>query len=135
MKLSELEATTRDAAAKFHFGCGRWANYDASPKLRAQRLRIIGPTAVSQYSFLCTASHEYRVLKFPLVTTPITIGDRVWITADVFVAPGVTIGDGAVITARSSVFNDIAPWMVAAGNPAVPVKPREWRGKSGDEGA
>jgi len=61
----------------------------------------------------------------PLMTAPITIGDWVWITADVFVGPGVTIGDGAVVTARSSVFSDIPPWMVAKGNPAAPVKARK----------
>lgn len=81
-------------------------------------------STVSQYSFLCTASHDYTDPNMPLVTAPIDIGDRVWITADVFVAPGVSIGDGAVITARSSVFHDIPAWTVAAGNPAKPIKPR-----------
>ena len=74
-------------------------------------------TTVSQYSFLCTASHDYTDPAMPLTTAPIILGD-------VFVAPGVTIGDGAVITARSSVFHDIEPWIVAAGNPARPVKAR-----------
>jgi len=60
----------------------------------------------------------------PLITAPITIGNRVWVTADVFVAPGVSIGDGAVITARSSVFNDVPEWMIVRGNPAKPVKKR-----------
>jgi putative colanic acid biosynthesis acetyltransferase WcaF len=87
----------------------------------------IGPHAtVSQYSFLCTASHDYRDPAMPLVTAPITVGERAWIAADVFVAPGVTIGDGAVVTARSSVFSDIASWTVAAGNPAKSVKQREF---------
>lgn len=62
----------------------------------------------------------------PLITAPIIIGEQVWITADVFVGPGVTIGDGAVVTARSSVFNDLPPWMVARGNPAVPIKTRRY---------
>lgn len=62
----------------------------------------------------------------PLVAAPITIGERVWITADVFVGPGVTIGDGAVVTARSSVFSDLPPWMVSRGNPAVPVRDRQF---------
>ncbi|ACF42875.1 LbetaH domain-containing protein [Pelodictyon phaeoclathratiforme] len=82
-------------------------------------------STVSQYSFLCSASHDYTLDAMPLVTAPITIGERVWITADVFVGPGVTIGDGAVVTARSSVFRDLPPWMVACGNPAVPVKKRK----------
>lgn len=89
-------------------------------------IRIGAYSTVSQYSFLCTASHDYRQANMPLVTAPITIGDRVWITADVFVGPGVTIGDGAVITARSSVFDDIPAWAVARGSPAAPVKSREW---------
>lgn len=88
------------------------------------KIHIGAYSTVSQYSFLCTASHDYTKASMPLVTAPITIGERVWITADVFVGPGVTIGDGAVVTTRSSVFNDLPPWMVARGNPAVPLKLR-----------
>lgn len=91
------------------------------------KIRIGAHTTVSQYSFLCTASHDYESPGMPLVSAPITLGDRVWITADVFVGPGVTIGDGAVVTARSSVFRDIPPWMVAKGNPAIPVRARNLR--------
>ena len=83
-------------------------------------------TTVSQYSFLCTASHDYSKASMPLVTAPISIGDYAWITADVFVGPGVSIGDGAVITTRSTVFTDIPAWVVARGTPATPVKPRKF---------
>lgn len=93
------------------------------------KITIGAHSTVSQYSFLCTASHDYTDRAMPLVTAPIIIGERTWITADVFVGPGVTIGDGAVVTARSSVFSDIPPWMVARGNPAVPVKRREYKGE------
>lgn len=88
------------------------------------KIRIGAHSTVSQYSFLCTASHDYTQLAMPLVAAPITLGERVWITADVFVGPGVTIGDGAVVTARSTVLGDVPPWTVAQGNPAVPVKRR-----------
>lgn len=97
-------------------------------------IRIGAHSTVSQYSFLCTASHDYTQAAMPLVTAPITIGKRVWITADVFIGPGVTIGDGAVITARSSVFTDIPPWVVARGNPAAPVKARVVQGEKPKEG-
>jgi len=90
------------------------------------KIRIGAHATVSQYSFLCTASHDYKYPAMPLVTAPITIGERAWIAADVFVAPGVTIGDGAVVTARSSVFSDIESWTVAAGNPATWVKKRKF---------
>jgi putative colanic acid biosynthesis acetyltransferase WcaF len=88
------------------------------------RITLGAQTTVSQYNFLCTASHNYTDPAMPLTAAPITLGNQIWITADVFIAPGVTIGDGAVITARSSVFHDIEPWIVASGNPAQPVKSR-----------
>lgn len=91
------------------------------------RIKLGAYATVSQYSFLCTASHDYSDPAMPLVTAPISICERAWVTADVFVAPGVTIGEGAVITARSSVFSDIEPWIVASGNPAKSVKKRTWK--------
>lgn len=93
------------------------------------KIRIGAYSTVSQYSFLCSASHDFTKAEMPLVTAPINIGGYVWITADVFVGPGVTIGDGAVVTARSSVFGDVPPWMVVRGNPAVPVKLRKFDGR------
>jgi len=84
-------------------------------------------STVSQYSFLCAASHDYEDPRMPLVTSPITIGDQVWVCADVFVAPGVRVGQGAVVGARSSVFKDIPPWTVAGGSPAKVIKQRTLR--------
>ena len=63
----------------------------------------------------------------PLITAPISIGERARVTADVFAAPGVSIGEGSVILARSSVFQSIDPWIVATGNPAKFIKPRTLR--------
>jgi len=62
----------------------------------------------------------------PLVMSPIVIEDQVWICADVFVAPGVTIGQGAVVGARASVFDNVRPWTIVGGNPCRPIKPREF---------
>jgi putative colanic acid biosynthesis acetyltransferase WcaF len=60
----------------------------------------------------------------PLITAPIVVEARAWIAADVFIAPGVTIGEGAVVGARSSVFTNVAPWTVVAGNPTRIIKKR-----------
>jgi acetyltransferase-like isoleucine patch superfamily enzyme len=49
---------------------------------------------------------------------PIHIGDNVWIGFDVCVLPGVTIGEGAIIGARSVVVEDVVPYTIVAGNPA-----------------
>lgn len=94
------------------------------------KIRIGAHSTISQYSFLCTASHDYTQASMPLVTAPITIGEGVWITADVFVGPGVSIGDGAVVTSRSSVFNDLPSWQIASGNPAVAYKHRQYDGRT-----
>jgi acetyltransferase-like isoleucine patch superfamily enzyme len=53
---------------------------------------------------------------------PVAIGNNVWIGFGAVIMPGVTIGDGAVIGCKSVVFDDVAPYTVAAGNPARPVK-------------
>jgi putative colanic acid biosynthesis acetyltransferase WcaF len=79
---------------------------------------------VSQYSLLCAATHDIRSLRLPLIAKPIEVGDFAWVCADVFVGPGVVIGEGAVVGARSSVYSDVAPWTVVAGNPGRFLKKR-----------
>lgn len=87
---------------------------------------IIGRHAtVSQYSFLCTASHDYNKADMPLVVAPIIISEWAWVTADVFVSPGVTVGEGAVVAARSTVTQDVQPWTVVAGAPAKLINLRD----------
>lgn len=89
---------------------------------------VIGRSAtVSQYSFLCTASHDYDRPDLPIVSAPITLEEYAWVTADVFVGPGVTIGRGAVVGARSTVTRDVPPWTIVAGNPARSIGERDSR--------
>jgi putative colanic acid biosynthesis acetyltransferase WcaF len=77
---------------------------------------------VSQYSFLCTASHDYRLPNKPMTTAPIIIGQRAWVAADAFIGPGVSIGEGAIVGARACVFRDVDPWTVVGGNPAKVIR-------------
>lgn len=79
---------------------------------------------VSQKSYLCTASHDVMKSCFPLITAPIVINEQSWLGASVFIGMGVTIGDGAVIGATSSVFKNVEPWTVVGGNPARVLKKR-----------
>lgn len=83
-------------------------------------------SSVSQYAHLCAGTHETNTRRMLLLRPPITIGDYVWIATDVFVGPGVTIGDGTLVGARSSVFSDLPPGVVAVGSPARPIRPREF---------
>ena len=81
-------------------------------------------TVVSQFTYLCTGSHDYERPDMPLTFAPIDIGSECWVAADVFVGPGVTISDGAVVGARSVVVRSVPAWTVAAGHPARPIKAR-----------
>lgn len=52
------------------------------------------------------------------------IGNDVWIGMDAVVMPGVTIGDGAIVSARSVVVKDVEPYTIVGGNPARALKKR-----------
>lgn len=53
---------------------------------------------------------------------PITIGENVWLGANVVVCPGVTIGRNTVVGAGSVVLRDLPDHVVAAGSPAVVIR-------------
>jgi putative colanic acid biosynthesis acetyltransferase WcaF len=89
-------------------------------------IRIGRRSFVSQYAHLCAGSHDHTRLDYPLLREPITIGEDCWIAADAFVAMGVTVGDRAVLGARASAFADLPSDMIAVGNPAKPIKRREF---------
>jgi acetyltransferase-like isoleucine patch superfamily enzyme/glycosyltransferase involved in cell wall biosynthesis len=82
-------------------------------------------SVISQYAHICAGTHDHTVRSFPLMTPPIVIGDEVWVAADAFVGPGVSIGDRTVLGARASAFTDLPSDVVAVGNPAKPIKPRQ----------
>ncbi|MGY5451692.1 WcaF family extracellular polysaccharide biosynthesis acetyltransferase [Agarivorans sp. MS3-6] len=91
-------------------------------------ITIDSHAVVSQRSYLCTGTHLYDDPKFTLVSAPIHVKSQAWVATDCFISPGVTIGEGAVIGARSSVFKDMPDGMICAGSPAKPVKPRLMKG-------
>jgi putative colanic acid biosynthesis acetyltransferase WcaF len=88
----------------------------------------IGHDAViSQRSYICTGSHDHRSPAFDIYAQPIVIQDQVWLAADCFVYPGVTVGQGAVVAARSTVIDDVEPYSIYAGSPATRRGPRTMR--------
>jgi putative colanic acid biosynthesis acetyltransferase WcaF len=84
--------------------------------------------SISHRCSLCAGNHDYAKPDFPYVLDPrktrIYVEDEAWLANDVFVGPGVTIGRGAVVGARSSVFGSLPPMMICYGNPARAQKPR-----------
>ena len=52
------------------------------------------------------------------------IGNDVWLGYEALVMPGVRIGDGAIVAARSVVTSDVEPYTIVGGNPARPLRER-----------
>lgn len=57
-----------------------------------------------------------------LVSSPVTIGDRVWLGENVCILSGVRIGNGCIIGANSVVTKSIPDNTIAVGSPAKPIK-------------
>lgn len=87
-------------------------------------VRIGTHTTVSQGTYLCAGSHDYTQPDLPLTRPPITLGNGVWVAAQAFIGPGVTVGDNSVVGARAVVTRDVPPGVVVGGNPARVIKPR-----------
>lgn len=92
------------------------------------RIQIGHNTTVSQGAHLCAGTHDLERSDRALLTPPITVEDNVWICADAFVGPGVTIRVGAIVGARAVVMKDIPSNTIVAGNPATVVRIREVAG-------
>jgi acetyltransferase-like isoleucine patch superfamily enzyme len=81
----------------------RRAPFDAASRARMLKQAIV---------------HGFRWPAEPIAAEPVTIGDNVWIGFDSVVLPGVSVGTGSVIGARSVVADDVPSYSVAVGNPA-----------------
>lgn len=88
------------------------------------RIEIGCHCVISQKSYLCTGSHDLKDPSFSLITSPINIGNGVWVATDCFIAPGVAIGANSVIGARSSVFRNISEQKIAWGSPCTSHRDR-----------
>lgn len=76
--------------------------------------------AISTYLFLIFQQvweTVYDVANLP-VKGDIIIGNDVWLGYGSLIKNGVTVGDGAIIAARSVVVKDVPPYAIVAGNPA-----------------
>ena len=79
---------------------------------------------ISQNCHLCAGTHDFNQWSMPLVTQPIIIGRNAWLGADVFVGPGVTVGELCVVGARSVVVKDLPPSTICVGQPCRSIKAR-----------
>lgn len=67
-------------------------------------------------------ARQQRLASADVPARPIRIGNNVWIGFDACVLPGVTIGEGSVVGAKSVVTECVPPFTVVAGNPARVIR-------------
>ena len=85
------------------------------------QVTIESNVCVARRSFLCTGSHDVRREDFKLKAAPILIRTGSWIAIGSLILPGVTIGEGAVVSAGSVVLKDVPANCLVRGNPATVV--------------
>jgi putative colanic acid biosynthesis acetyltransferase WcaF len=98
----------------------------------ADRAEIYNPSLIyleshciiSQQAYLCEATHDYNHPDFPMISYSMRLGAYSWICARASVSPGVQVGAGAVLGLGSVACDDLEPWTVYSGVPAVKVKTR-----------
>ena len=82
-------------------------------------ITIESDVCISQRAFLCTGSHDFRAEDFALIAKPITVRRSSWIAAQAFIAPGVEIGEGSMVSAGSVVLDSVPAGSLVRGNPAA----------------
>lgn len=88
------------------------------------KITIGAHVAVAHKVYFNTGGHNYQKITFDISSKDLIIEDECWITNDVYLAPGITIGKGAVIGARSTVLKDVPSGKVVVGSPAKIIKDR-----------
>ncbi len=109
-----------------------WNLHCADHVAAADGVEIYNPSPVelashvilSQNAYLCGATHDFNDPAFPLLAYRMRLGPYAWICARAMVAPGVNVGEGAVLGLGSVANRDLQPWTVYTGNPAQPVRER-----------
>jgi putative colanic acid biosynthesis acetyltransferase WcaF len=83
---------------------------------------------LSQGVYLCTGNHDWGKSTFDLRLGEIHIESGSWIGAKAILGPGVTVGEGAILSLGSVSTRSLDPWTIYSGNPAQPVKKRVLKG-------
>jgi len=90
-------------------------------------ITIANNCCISQGAMLLTGNHDYKSSSFDLTVKPIVLEEGVWIGAKSIVCPGVICGSHSVLAVSSVATNDLEPWGIYQGNPAIKTKIREIR--------
>lgn len=88
----------------------------------ALSVRVGDDVMMAENVFITDADwHDHYHRIYPGKREPVRIGDNVWLGDGACVCKGVTIGDNAIVGARSVVTKDVPANTIVAGNPAKPI--------------
>ena len=73
---------------------------------------------ISHRCQLCSGSHNCFDKEFPVVLSPIIVKESAWICTQVFIGPGVKVGEYAVVSSGAVLMKNAKPWGIYMGNPA-----------------
>jgi putative colanic acid biosynthesis acetyltransferase WcaF len=79
---------------------------------------------LSQGAYICTGNHDWGSPTFDLIVKPVRVENCAWIAAKATITPGVTIGEGSVLSMGSVATSDLEPWGIYQGVPAKRVNQR-----------
>ena len=88
------------------------------------KITIEANVCISQGAFLLTGNHDYKKPSFDLIVKEIKLEQGVWIGAKATVCPGVICKSHSVLSVGSVATDDLEPYSIYQGNPAVKVKER-----------
>jgi putative colanic acid biosynthesis acetyltransferase WcaF len=88
------------------------------------KIKIGKHVALAHKVYVNTGGHDYKRVTFDIFSKPVSIEDECWITNDVYIAPGITVGRGTIIGARSTVLKSMPSGKICVGTPAIPIKNR-----------
>ena len=84
--------------------------------------RVPFESAVRRRELELVRTREPRIASASVEARPIIIERNVWIGFDTCVLPGVTIGEGSIVGARSVVTASVPPFSIVGGNPARMIR-------------
>ena len=98
--------------------------------INAWRDVVIGENVlIADRVFISDCSHDFSARDVPIrhqgdvFVGPVVLGDGCWIGVGAVIMPGVTVGRNAVVGANAVVTRDVPDFAVAAGVPAILLRP------------
>ena len=88
------------------------------------KVKIGAHVCLSQGAMIMSGNHNYTKSSFDLMVKDIVIEDGAWLGAKSVVCQGVTVGSHAVLSVSSVASENLEPYSVYRGNPAVKIKDR-----------